>query len=58
VKRTAILIVVFVFIVAFGYATARDAATHGINVVNVLALLVLALMFFGVVGALLQPPRE
>ena len=57
-KRTAILIVVFLFIIGFGYATLQDAAKHGINVVNVLALLVLALMFFGVVGALLQPPKE
>ena len=57
-KRTAILIVVLLFIVGFGYATLQDAAKHGINVVNALAVLVLALMFFGIVGALLQPPDE
>ena len=56
--RNVILLIALVFIAAFGYATLRDAADHGISVLNVLGMLVLALFSFGIVGALLHPPNE
>jgi predicted ABC-type exoprotein transport system permease subunit len=54
--RNIILVIALLFIAAFGYATLRDAADNGIGVLNVLAVLVLALFCFGIVGALLHPP--
>jgi hypothetical protein len=56
--RNVILVIALLFIAAFGFATLQDAADHGISLPNVLAVLVLALFCFGIVGALLHPPDE
>jgi hypothetical protein len=58
VVRNAILTVALLFIVAFGYATLRVAIDDGPDVLTAIALLVLALFAFGIVGALLHPPSE
>jgi cytochrome c biogenesis protein CcdA len=56
--RAVLLVVVLVFIGGLGVLTAVDIHHHGINWLNVLAILILVLFGFGIVGALLQPPRR
>ncbi len=56
--RNVILLIAFLFIVGFGYLTLDEAAKHGVDVLTVISLLVLALFGFGIVGALRQPPDE
>ena len=56
--RSAILLVALVFIVGFGYATLRVAVEDGPDVLTAVALLVLVLFAFGIIGALRQPPSE
>jgi hypothetical protein len=55
--RTLILIITLVFIGVLGYLTIDVAIHHGIDVLVVASLFVLALFGFGIVGALRQPPR-
>ena len=56
--RNAVLLVAFLFIVGFGYLTLAVVASHGVDVLTVAALVVLALFAFGIVGALRNPPDE
>jgi hypothetical protein len=58
--RTAILSVALVFIVLFAALTVEALIRRGTAVLvpGVLALLVLALFAFGIVGALRHPPDE
>jgi hypothetical protein len=57
--QSTIFAVVVAFVVLFAAMTVSVAVEHGFDVITVLALLVLALIGFGVVGALLnQPPDE
>jgi hypothetical protein len=56
--RNAVLAVALVFILGFGYATLRVAIDDGPDVLTAVALLVLALLAFGIVGALRHPPSE
>lgn len=54
--RQLVLGVVLVFIVGLGYLTIEVAVSHGVDILTVLSLLVLALFGFGIVGALRHPP--
>jgi hypothetical protein len=56
--RTVILVVALVFIALFAYLTLRVLITHGPDPLSALSLLVLALLGFGIVGALRNPPPE
>jgi quinol-cytochrome oxidoreductase complex cytochrome b subunit len=56
--RNVILVIVFLFIVGFGYLTLAAVADQGVNVYTLISLLVLALFGFGIVGALRHPPDE
>jgi hypothetical protein len=56
--RTAILTVTLVFVVGLGALTIHAAVQGGIDVLTGFSLLVLAMLGFGVVGALRQPPGE
>jgi cytochrome c biogenesis protein CcdA len=56
--RSALLLVVLVFIGGLGLLTAVDIHKHGINWLNVLAIMILVLFGFGIVGALLERPRR
>ncbi len=56
--RQAVLVVVLVFIVGMGGLTIDVMIKEGFDVLTALALLVLALFGFGVVGALRTPPEE
>ena len=57
-SRQAILGVVLATILLFGGLTIEVIAEHGLNVIEVISLGVLALFGFGVVGALRNPPDE
>jgi hypothetical protein len=56
--RTVILAIALVFIGLLAYLTVRVLIVHGPDVLTALSLLVLALLGFGVVGALRNPPPE
>jgi hypothetical protein len=54
--QSAILAVVLVFVVLFGAMTISVIAESGFDVISGLAIVVLALIGFGVIGALRNPP--
>jgi hypothetical protein len=57
--QSAILAAVFAFVILLAALTITVAVQHGFDVLTALSLLVLALIGFGVLGALLgQPPDE
>ena len=55
--RQPILIVVLLLIGALTYGTIEDAREHGVSILTVFSVLVLALFAFGIVGALREPPE-
>jgi uncharacterized membrane protein YvlD (DUF360 family) len=56
--RTVVFTLALAFIAAFAALTVQDIADHGLTVPGVLALLILALLVFGIVGALIRPPKR
>ena len=56
--RTTILVVTLVFVVGLAALTLHAAIQGGIDVLTGFSLLVLAMLGFGIVGALRQPPGE
>jgi type IV secretory pathway VirB2 component (pilin) len=56
--RAAVLTIVLMFIALLGGLTALDFARHGVTVAGVLAVLVLALLVIGIIGALRETPRR
>ena len=56
--RLAVLTVALLFIAALAVLTVRDIHTHGLTPVGVLAVLVVVLFTIGILGALLNPPRD
>jgi hypothetical protein len=56
--RTLLLWVAVLFIGALLFATISVVRTAGVTPIVVLAVLVLALFLFGIVGALLHPPER
>jgi hypothetical protein len=56
--RILILIVALLFIAMLGTLTALDIASNGLNALNVVSILIVGLFATGIVGALLQRPRE
>ena len=56
--RLVLLILVVAFTVLIGVLTALDMVHHGVNWLDVLAILIVVLFGTGIVGALLQPPRR
>jgi F0F1-type ATP synthase assembly protein I len=58
VTRTIILATTLVFIVGLAALTVHAAIQGGVDVLTGFSLLVLALLGFGIVGALRQPPPE
>jgi hypothetical protein len=55
--RSLILVAALAFIVMLGALTAVTAARHGVDILVVVSGIVLALFAFGILGALLNPPR-
>jgi len=56
--RNAALAAALALIGLLAYLTLRVAIEHGVDILVVLSLLVLALLGFGVLGALTTPPDE
>ncbi len=56
--RIVVLVLVVVFTVLIGVLTALDMIRHGVNWLDVLAILIVILFGTGIVGALVQPPRR
>jgi hypothetical protein len=56
--RNAALAAALLLIGLLAFLTIRVAAEHGIDVLVVLSLIVLALLGFGVLGALTTPPDD
>ena len=56
--RYVLLVLVVCFTELIGVLTALDMIHHGVNWLDVLAILVVVLFGTGIVGALLQPPRR
>jgi cytochrome c biogenesis protein CcdA len=56
--RFLLLILVVAFTVLIGVLTALDMIHHGVNWLDVLAILIVVLFGTGIVGALLHPPRR
>jgi hypothetical protein len=56
--QSTLLAVVVVFVVIFGAMTIDVVIRTGFDVITAFALLVLALIGFGVIGALRNPPNE
>ncbi|MCA1682443.1 MAG: hypothetical protein LC685_00315 [Actinobacteria bacterium] len=53
-----LLLITLAFVGALGAVTAVDISHHGVTVVSVFALIILVLFTIGIVGALLERPRE
>ena len=56
--RNGALVAALALIGVLAFLTLRVAMEHGIDVLVVLSLLVLALLGFGVLGALTTPPDD
>ena len=56
--RTAITAAALIFCCAFGFMTVYVMLTTGPDLFTGLALIVLALMAFGILGALTEPPDK
>ena len=56
--RNAVLVSALALIGTLAYLTVSVAAEHGVDVLVVVSLIVLALLGFGVLGALTTPPDD
>jgi hypothetical protein len=56
--RIALLWIVIVFIGGIGFLTVQDIANNGVTWLDVLAIVILVLFSTGIVGALLEKPRN
>lgn len=56
--RAGVLTATVVFIAGFALLTVIDIARHGVTPIAVVALIVLALVTVGVLGAFASPPRR
>jgi hypothetical protein len=56
--RSAITIVALLFICGFGFMTIHVMLSSGPDLLTGLSLIVLALMAFGILGALTEPPDK
>jgi hypothetical protein len=56
--RTLVLLASLLIICLLGFLTVTVAVEEGIDVLVIVSLIVLALLFFGVLGALTTPPPD
>ena len=56
--RSVITVVALLFVCAFGFLTLYVLLDSGPDVLTGLSLIVLALMAFGILGALTEPPDK
>jgi hypothetical protein len=58
VTRVAVLVVALVFIIGFAILTLHAVAQQGLTLASVISVFIVALLGFGIVGALRDPPRK
>ena len=56
-RRTAVLLVVLVFIAGFAFLTFASIVEYGLSLAAIVSILILVLLSVGIVGALRNPPR-
>jgi hypothetical protein len=56
--RSAITIIALIFVCGFGFMTVYVILRSGLDLLTALSLIVLALMAFGILGALTEPPDK
>ena len=56
--RNAVLVAALALIGTLAYLTLSVAVEHGVDVLVVVSLIILAMLGFGVLGALTTPPDE
>jgi hypothetical protein len=56
--RILVLIVALTFIAAFAFLTLSAIVQQGFTLASLISVFILALLGFGIVGALLNPPRR
>ncbi len=56
--RTVVLVIVLLFIASFATLTALDIGRYGLSALDVVAIAILILFTTGILGALLNPPRQ
>jgi hypothetical protein len=56
--RTAVFTLALAFTAALAGLTGQDLADHGLTLPGALALVIVVLLMFGIIGALLRPPRR
>jgi hypothetical protein len=56
--RLVLLVIVVVFTALIGVLTVLDMVNNGVTWLDVLAILIVVLFATGIVGALLQRPRQ
>jgi hypothetical protein len=57
-SRSVVLGATLVFICLLGVLTISVAVKHGVDILVVVSLVILAMVGFGVFGALTSPPRD
>jgi hypothetical protein len=57
-SRSVALGATFVFICLLGVLTISVAVKHGVDILVIVSLVILAMLGFGVFGALTSPPRD
>jgi hypothetical protein len=55
--RQAVLIAVLAMIGLLAFLTLSEVAQHGVDILTVVSVIVLAMFAFGIVGALREPPE-
>jgi hypothetical protein len=56
--RVVVLFVALLFIAAFAFLTISTVVEQGFSLASLISIFILALFGFGIIGALLHPPRQ
>jgi hypothetical protein len=57
VTRNLVLAAVLAMIGLLTFLTISDASAHGVSILTVVSVIILAMFAFGIVGALREPPE-
>jgi hypothetical protein len=57
-RRVFVLIAALLFIVGFAFLTVVAVTEEGFTIASLLSVLILVLLGVGIIGALLNPPRQ
>jgi hypothetical protein len=57
-RRVFVLVAALVFIAGFAFLTFSAVVEQGFTIASLLSVLILVLLAVGIIGALLNPPRQ